>query len=128
MIDAKVDDEALEINITGLDAWLMDVRRRSIKLTVPLSDITEASVRGRWAVTTYRHVLDSRRGLVTCARLFGKILHVTARGNPTQFLEQERGGERDLSRRASDLTFIRLSVSDPDDLAATINARRPFPH
>lgn len=103
MIDARVGDQALEINITGFDAWLMDVRRRSIQLTVPISQITEASVRRRSDIGSHRHVLDERRGLVTCAHSSGKILHVTADGQPWR--------------------FIRLSVADPDDIASTISAK-----
>lgn len=104
MIDAKVSGQTLEIAITGLDAWLMDVRRRAVRVTLPLRQVTGVSVDGPiGSGARSSHGLSQRAGLLVCASRRGKVLHIDADGSPWR--------------------TIKLSVPDPEELAATIKAR-----
>lgn len=101
MIDAKVSAQAVEIAITGLDAWLMDVRRTSVRVTVPLDQVTGVGVDPRIGIGARgTHELSQREGWLVCAKRRGKVLRIDADGNPWR--------------------TIKLSVPDPDDMAATI--------
>lgn len=103
MIDAKISGGALEIAISGLDAWLMDVRRTSVRVTVPLDQVTGVQVDSRIGVgARSTHELSQREGWLVCARRRGKVLRIDADGSPWR--------------------TIKLSVPDPDDMAATIKA------
>jgi hypothetical protein len=91
----------LEIVITGLDAWLMDVRRTSVRVTVPLDQVTGVDVDSRIGVgARSTHELSQRQGWLVCARRRGQVLKIEADGHPWR--------------------AIKLSVPDPDDMAATI--------
>lgn len=103
MIDAKVTGQQLEIVITGLDAWLMDVRRRSVRVTVPLSQVTGVGVGAPIGIGARgSHGLSRREGWLKCARRSGKVLKIDADG-PWR--------------------SITLSVPDPEEMAATIKAK-----
>lgn len=104
MIDVTVGEESLEIAITGLDAWLMDVRRRSVRVTVPFGQVTGVGVDPAIGVGARgSHEMTEREGSLVCAKRRGKVLRIDADGNPWR--------------------TVKLSVPDPEEMAATIKAK-----
>jgi hypothetical protein len=101
MIDVQVSNGFLEVVITDGDAFLLTSSRDPWKLTVPIEHVSRAVPGRSLGFASKKHVLDSRGGLLVCAR----------RGEPT--IEIYLDG-RDQFR------FLTLSVPDPEDTAATI--------
>ena len=101
MIDVQVSGGCLEVVVTDGDALLLTSSKEPWRLSVPIEHVSRAVPGKPLGFTSKKHVLDKRGGLLVCAR----------RGEPT--IEIYLDG-RDEFR------FLTLSVSDPDDTAATI--------
>jgi hypothetical protein len=108
MIDVQVNGRFLEVVVTDGDALLLTRTRDPWKLTVPLEHVSRAVPGRPRGFASKKHVLDSRGGLLICAR----------RGEPTIHIYLDGRDE---------FRFLTLSVPDPQDTAATIKgALRQF--
>jgi hypothetical protein len=108
MIDVQVNGGFLEVVVTAGDAFLLTSSRDPWRMTVPLEHVRRAVPGRPRGFASKKHILDSRGGLLVCAR----------RGEPT--IEIYLDG-RDQFR------FMTLSVPDPQGTAATIKgALRQF--
>jgi hypothetical protein len=101
MIDVQVHGGILEVDITEGDVWLLRSSRDPWKLTVPLDHVVRAIPGKPLGFGTKKHIFDQHGGLLVCAR----------RREPTIKIHLDG---RDTFR------FMTLSVSDPEDTAATI--------
>lgn len=101
MIDVKVAGQAVEISITGFDAWRMDVRRLSIRATLPLEHVTAVSAdKAPGAAVRTSHTISRSTGRMVCAKRRGRVLQIDGDGRPWR--------------------TITLSVPDPEAAAAEI--------
>ncbi len=101
MIDVQVNGGFLEVVVTDGDALLLTSSREPWKVTVPVEHVTRATPAKPLGFASKKHVLDSRGGLLVCARRGEPVIEIYLDG-------------RDLFR------FMTLSVRDPQDTAATI--------
>lgn len=108
MIDVQVNGGFLEVVVSDGDAFLLTSSRDPWRMTVPLEHVRRAVPGRPRGFAGKKHILDSRGGLLVCAR----------RGEPT--IEIYLDGR-------DQLRFMTLSVPDPQGTAATIKgALRQF--